>query len=107
VVALDPEQRPNAGEKLVSVERLREEVIRTRNRSIWVVDTTAGTLLRVDPRSNRVVATIQVGQAPCCVVATPGAVWVVTARREVWRISPSSNTVEGTVDVGEIPVAIA
>jgi hypothetical protein len=30
VVALDPEQRPDAGEQLGAVERLRDEVIRTR-----------------------------------------------------------------------------
>jgi DNA-binding beta-propeller fold protein YncE len=72
-----------------------------------VVDNLASSLLRIDLDSKKLVATIPVGQAPCCVAAPPGASWVVVGRTEVWRVSPSSNTIEDTVGVGEIPVAVA
>lgn len=48
-----------------------------------------------------------VGQAPCCVAAGAGKIWVVAGRTAVWEIDPGSNTVVGTIGVGEIPVAIA
>jgi YVTN family beta-propeller protein len=75
--------------------------------SLWVVNPLEGTVTRVDPVTGHVVKAIQVGERPCCVAVNDEAIWVVSARTEVWKISPRTNSVEGTVSVGSIPVAIA
>jgi YVTN family beta-propeller protein len=44
--------------------------------AIWVANTSAGTVSRIDPTTNRVVATIEIGNAPSGVVVSDGFVWV-------------------------------
>jgi streptogramin lyase len=82
---------------------------------VWVPDGKAGTLLRIDPRSGRVVATIRIranvlpGSGTIEAVTTsPGAVWVTSqADDELLRIDPSANTVAQRIPLGLQPNSIA
>jgi YVTN family beta-propeller protein len=44
--------------------------------SVWVANSTAGTISRIDPRESEVVSTIEVGGTPRGVAVGRGAVWV-------------------------------
>ena len=44
--------------------------------AVWAVDHDAGTLLRVDPGQNEVVARLQVGSRPVALASSPVGVWV-------------------------------
>jgi glutamine cyclotransferase len=60
-----------------------------------------GTVRRVDPTKNEVVATIYVGSG-CCLAVGEGAVWAtVPIERRLLRIDPVSNRVTATIPVGD------
>ena len=62
--------------------------------SIWVANGPAGTILRIDPASNTVVATIQAGRPVCCLAFGANAVWAASfATDSVVRIDPAANAV--------------
>jgi YVTN family beta-propeller protein len=64
-------------------------------------------VLRVDPTSKSVVATIPVGSGALDIAAGAGAVWVISARDgTVSRIDPATNSVTATVHVGVNPGGI-
>jgi YVTN family beta-propeller protein len=67
--------------------------------SLWVSNYDDATVSRVDPRANRVVATIKVGRLASGIAAGPDAVWVVGESRSLVRIDPATNRV-----VARIPV---
>jgi virginiamycin B lyase len=71
--------------------------------AVWVGGWDTGTLVRVDPATNRVAARIPVGRAqesPIAVAATARAVWVVDfGDAQVLRVDPATNRV-----VARIPV---
>lgn len=77
--------------------------------SVWVTSAAAGTVVRIDPSRNAVVATIELGDfRPSYVVAGRGRVWVVDERRgEAVRIDPATNTVGGRIPIGESPLGLA
>jgi YVTN family beta-propeller protein len=84
--------------------------------SVWVTDDGAGQLVRVDPRTNRVVARIAAGQSPQGVAVGEGGVWVASSQRGnsntwsrgiVWRIDPHTNEVAATIEVPSILVDVA
>jgi hypothetical protein len=66
---------------------------------LWVVGERA--LYRIDPSSNRVVATIPVGTvvaAPAAVALAGGAAWVpAVASTTLWRVDRAANRVDGRV----------
>ena len=47
--------------------------------AVWIVNSLRGTLVRVDPRNNRVVRTVAVGNTPRAVAVGDGRVWVTLA----------------------------
>ena len=60
--------------------------------------TVAGSVQRVDPRSNRLVATIPVGPVPRFLVTGAGGVWVLNqGDGTVSRIDPATNRVVATI----------
>jgi YVTN family beta-propeller protein len=64
----------------------------------------SGTLTRIDPRTNAVVATIPLGGNPRGVAATKGAVWVTDrARSQLLRIDTATNRVSGAIALGNTP----
>jgi YVTN family beta-propeller protein len=66
--------------------------------AVWVHNGDDGTLLRIDPRTNTVVATIPVGRGQGGVAIGQGAVWVANPKDgTVSRVNPQTNTVVATV----------
>ena len=80
--------------------------------AVWVASNTLGAptvgmVMRVDPTSKSVVATIPVGPGALDIAAGAGAVWVTSARDgTVSRIDPTTNSVTTTVPVGVNPGGI-
>jgi YVTN family beta-propeller protein len=71
--------------------------------AIWQTDFDRDVVLRIDPASGAVVATITVGQAPEGVAATPGAIWVADLHGgTITRIDPVTNKVVATIPVGPV-----
>ncbi len=76
--------------------------------AIWVVRTNRDDVLRVDPVSLRVVATIPVGHEPSDVLVAFGRAWVSNrADRTASEIDPSRNAVAATITTGAGPLGIA
>jgi YVTN family beta-propeller protein len=76
--------------------------------SIWVSNNGNGTVSRVDPTSDRVVATVDVGGAPAGIAAGAGSVWVGNfGNSDLTRIDPSTNGVSGRLDLGGQPLGPA
>ncbi len=103
--------------------------------SVWAVDSTEGTLSRINPATHAVVQTIPVGSAPTAVTVTgkdiwpatgdvsgpvfvgagpagiavtPAAVWVANSLDlTVTKIDPATGRVTATIGVGDGPSAIA
>lgn len=67
--------------------------------SLWIADSVAGDVVRVDPESRRVVARIPLGSAQGIAIDLVGnELWVVAEQpTEVLRIDPTANAVTGRV----------
>src|SRR5262249_9080806 len=64
------------------------------------------TVSRIDPRTNRVSATIPVGRGAYAIAAGDGAVWVTSAIDDaLWRIDPATNRVVARVPLSGAPRA--
>ena len=78
--------------------------------SVWLTDTDAGTIVRIDTRSLRVTAVIFVdtGGGPTGLATDGATLWAtVRSRGGVVRIDPASNRVVDTIEVGGVPSAVA
>jgi YVTN family beta-propeller protein len=76
--------------------------------SVWAVNSTEGTLSRINPATHAVVEQVPVGSAPSAVAVTGENVWVTNSGDgTVSQINAASNTVVQTTPVGNVPVAIA
>ena len=60
--------------------------------SIWVAEIARSHVVRIDPQSGKLLATIEVGQGPGRLQAADGALWVRT-KSEYVRIDPGRNAV--------------
>ncbi len=61
------------------------------NGLVWVVARSAGQVYAIDPMTNQVVATIDVGRFPLGIAVAEGNVWVVSeVQGSLWRIDPST-----------------
>lgn len=68
--------------------------------AVWVSNYRDSTVSRIDPSSNRVVATIPLGGRLALGIAVgDGAVWVVDSPRSIVRVDPTSNRVVARVAV--------
>jgi tRNA A-37 threonylcarbamoyl transferase component Bud32 len=78
------------------------------NGGVWLVDGTAGALVRIDPLTKKVAARIPVGRGPRAVAVGAGSVWVANgADGTVSRVDPRRNTVVRTIPVRSTPVDLA
>jgi len=66
--------------------------------AVWAIDAGTGEVLRIDPRSRRVLARVPVGAQPFVNVGA-GAVWV-TAGGRLLRIDPASNRISARIPLG-------
>ncbi len=72
--------------------------------SLWVMIDKKGTLARIDPATNKVVAEIYVAPGSYAVAFGEGAVWVTsTDKNLVTRVNSRTNVVEATIPVGPRP----
>jgi YVTN family beta-propeller protein len=72
--------------------------------AIWVSNTGANTVSRIDPSTNEVRQTISVGGGPSGTAVTPGAVWVANGLDgTVSRIDAQTNQVSQVIAVGNGP----
>ena len=71
--------------------------------SVWQTDYENDVLVRIDPVTGKVVATIPVASAPAGVAVTEGSVWVANEHNgSVQRIDPATNKVVATIPVGPV-----
>ncbi len=76
--------------------------------SIWLLTDAAGVLSRIDPATNKVVATIAVKPSSFAAAFEFGAVWITnTENASVQRIDPATNAVVATIPVGPRPLFLA
>ena len=76
--------------------------------SIWLTDTQAGSLLKVDPHTHAVVDTIPIGGGASAVAFGAGSVWVVASDAgQVDRVDPTTDGVVARIGVGNGPSAVA
>jgi outer membrane protein assembly factor BamB len=64
--------------------------------AVWAADPAQGQILRLDPRSRRVLARIPAG-GEAIVTAGAGAVWAVNERNRLLRIDPTTNRITARV----------
>lgn len=89
--------------------------IAVRDDAVWVASFNAltlnaqpGVVYRIDPRTNQIVAKVQVGMGSGGIAVGKNAVWVANYRdASVSRIDALSNRVVSTIEVGDGPDAIA
>jgi YVTN family beta-propeller protein len=68
----------------------------------------SGSVSRIDPRTNAVVARITVGHDPFAIAATDDAIWVANRTDStISRIDPHTNQVVKTIKLGGTPEGIA
>jgi YVTN family beta-propeller protein len=58
---------------------------------VWVANNRDGTVSRIDPRTNEVVATIRLGNSPRAIAVGGGAVWVTVQAREAGGLQNRSS----------------
>jgi streptogramin lyase len=76
--------------------------------SIWVASDAKGVIARVNPASNKVIASIDVSPDTSYLAFGFDAVWAVSgARRTVQKIDPASNSVVKTTTLGQQPGFLA
>jgi YVTN family beta-propeller protein len=98
---------PLAG-RLVSLEFAPVNPVAVGHGAVWSTRT-YGEIARIDPNTDKLVATIPVGNSPRSIATGLGAVWVTDdTDNSVSRIDPeSANAVTATTPVGQGPSAVA
>ena len=75
--------------------------------AVWVLTPGDNRVLRIDPATNQIVATIPVERAPSGLAVGAGAIWVSRhSDGTVARIDPATNRVVATIPVGRAPGAV-
>ena len=75
--------------------------------SVWAVNSTEGTLSRINPATHAVVDQIPVGSTPTAVAVTGQDVWVTNGGDgTVSQVNTAANKVVQTIPVGNLPAAI-
>jgi DNA-binding beta-propeller fold protein YncE len=102
----NPTPLPSAGTVSATISGLGQNdqydnVLAADDTAVWVHNGAAGVLVRVDPRTNAVVATIPVGHGEGGVALGDGAVWVVNpVEGTVVRVDPQTNQVVASIPWG-------
>jgi len=85
-----------------------EGSIVTGAESVWIMTDARGTLARIDPATNAIVAEIYVASGSYGIAFGEGAVWVTsTAHDSVTRVDPHTNLIVETIPVGKAPRFVA
>ena len=66
--------------------------------AMWIASTAAGTLARIDPKTNTVTHTVTLGGSPCGPMTFAfGSIWVPLCGKGVARVDPKTHTLTATV----------
>ena len=69
--------------------------------AVWVTCARAGSIVRIDPRTNAVVATVPLFKSPLAVTVAFGSVWARSEEGDILtRIDPTSNAIQANITVG-------
>lgn len=79
--------------------------------SVWGLSADGRKLIRIDPATNSVSATIRLPAAGSVITATDSAVWVTEGPQDspgshLWKINPATNQLVGQVTLGGLPSAL-
>jgi hypothetical protein len=74
--------------------------------AVWISETD-GTLLRIQPRLGRIVASIRACRNALAVAYGEGAVWVACGDDSVVRVDPSTDMPAAPIVLGRLPRGIA
>lgn len=99
---------PDTGETIavISVQPDDECTANVTSTAVWgscFLDQDTGTVTRIDPTTNEVVATIQLGGVPTGFFEVDGRVWISTVSRDVGaveRVDLETNTVDRVLVIG-------
>jgi virginiamycin B lyase len=98
---------PETGEVKTIPVNQGSEAIAFAYGSVWVVNGSEDSLLRIDPQTNEVVREIRVGQGPSDVAAGAGALWIVNSDSgTVSRVDPETRSVTSTIELGHRPLGV-
>jgi virginiamycin B lyase len=76
--------------------------------SVWVAVYGTGRLVRIDPRSNRVVARIRVARGICPIIVDAGSVWVASdVTNMLYRVDPRRRRIVARIRVADWPAHLA
>jgi len=80
--------------------------------AIWVIarpdEMGEGLIVRIDPRTNMIAASVEVGLQPTAIAYGEGGVWVIDeASQRLQRIDPNANAVVASVPTGFLPSGVA
>lgn len=104
-----PNPAPSAGRVVATIPVPVSGGIAIGAGSVWVASTLKHTVTRIDPVTNRIVATIDIGDAndpfhgPSSMAFGHGTLWVLDGTADcscVHRIDPSTNRVVATIPLG-------
>jgi virginiamycin B lyase len=92
---------PQTNRLVATVATIRAADLASGAGSLWIADFDAGAVLRLDPATTAVVATINVGAEPNVIEFGFDSVWVVTRTDgTISRIDPVTNTVTTRIKTG-------
>jgi streptogramin lyase len=69
-------------------------------RSVWIAND-GGTLVRINPRTNRVTKRIRTGRGSCALTAGAGALWIANYKQGLVRVLPTGEVRK--LEVGAVP----
>jgi virginiamycin B lyase len=76
--------------------------------SVWVASEASGVVARIDPATNKVIASIKVEPGSCYLAFGEGALWVVSAGSQtVQKVDPATNAAVVTTKLGKAPGFLA
>ncbi len=76
--------------------------------AVWVTSQQASTVTEIDPSTNGVTRSFQVGAGPTAILATASGVWVACSRAgQVWRIEPETHEPVSKINVHGSPQGLA
>ncbi|MEO6223418.1 MAG: hypothetical protein ABIP90_09215, partial [Vicinamibacterales bacterium] len=85
----------------VAVDVRNAGPLTTGTGSVWMITDTAGTVARIDPDTNSVVAEISMPAGATAIAFASGAIWVASSSSDtVTRIDAETNVVDETIKVG-------
>ena len=98
-----------SGDVLATIEGVLPGGISEGPSGVWVSDPRTNRVVRIDPSTDRITASVSVPGRPSRLVVGRRAVWVTTrgSRAAVWRIDPRTNQVTAKIPVRGTPARIA